>query len=65
MSSNTVAYLKLITNQSNTYGGFFVFIIGMIGNVLNIIIFTSLKTFCETSAAFYMNVTSVASIFNL
>jgi len=37
----------------------------MIGNILNIIIFTSLKTFRETSAAFYMNVTSVVDIFQL
>jgi hypothetical protein len=65
MSSATVDSLKHMTNQSNIYGGFFVFLIGMIGNILNIIIFTSLKTFRETSAAFYMNVTSAVNIFQL
>jgi hypothetical protein len=65
MSSTIVDSLKLATNQSNIYGGFFVFIIGMIGNILNIIIFTSLKTFRQTSAGFYMNVTSCVNIFQL
>jgi hypothetical protein len=65
MSSTIVDALKLATNQSNIYGGFFVFSIGMIGNILNIIIFTSLKTFRETSAAFYMTVTSAVDIFQL
>jgi len=65
MSSDTVNIFKLITNQTTIYGGFFVFFTGMIGNSLNIIIFTSLKTFRETSAAFYMNVTSFVNIFQL
>jgi hypothetical protein len=65
MSSTIVDALKLATNQSSIYGGFLVFFIGMIGNILNIIIFTSLKTFRETSAAFYMTVTSAVDIFQL
>ncbi|CAF1277513.1 unnamed protein product [Rotaria sordida] len=65
MSSNIVDSLRLATNQCNIYGGFFVFFTGMIGNILNVIIFTSLKTFRETSAAFYMNVTSAVNIFQL
>jgi hypothetical protein len=65
MSSTIIDSLKLVTNESTIYGGFFLFVIGMIGNVLNIIIFTSLKTFGETSAAFYMTVTSTVNIFQL
>jgi len=65
MSSDIVEYLKHITNQSNIYGGFIVFCLGMIGNIFNIIIFTSLKTFRETSAAFYMNITSFFNLFQL
>jgi hypothetical protein len=65
MSSAIVNSLKLATNQSTIYGGFFLFIIGTIGNVLNIIIFTSLKTFRETSTAFYLRVTSGVNIFQL
>lgn len=57
--------LKHITNQSNIIGGFFVFSIGIVGNILNIIIFSSLKTFRETSSAFYMNATSAVNIFQL
>ena len=62
MSSDTVNILKLITNQSNIYGGFFVFFTGMIGNILNIIIFTSLKTFRQTSCGFYLTVTSIFNV---
>ncbi|CAF3668843.1 unnamed protein product [Rotaria sp. Silwood1] len=65
MSSMIVDSLKHATNRCNIYGGFFVFGIGITGNILNIIIFTSLKTFRETSAAFYMNVTSAVNIFQL
>jgi hypothetical protein len=65
MSSTIINSPTLATNQSTIYGGFFVFFVGMIGNILNIIIFTSLKTFRETSAAFYMTATSAADIFQL
>jgi hypothetical protein len=65
MSAINVDSLKIATNQSNIYGGFYVFCIGMIGNIFNIIIFTSLKTFRETSAAFYLNITSIVDIFQL
>jgi hypothetical protein len=65
MSSTIIDSLELATNESTIYGGFFLFVIGMIGNTLNIIIFTSLKTFRETSAAFYMNITSIVNIFQI
>ncbi|UJR36275.1 hypothetical protein I4U23_029005 [Adineta vaga] len=65
MSSFTIDALKTATNNSNIYGGFFVFITGVIGNILNIIIFTSLKTFRQTSAAFYMTTASIVNIFQL
>ncbi len=65
MSSAVVNALKLTAVQSTIYGGFFVIFIGVIGNTFNIIIFTSLKTFRETSAAFYMTVSSTISIFQL
>ncbi|CAF1122980.1 unnamed protein product [Adineta steineri] len=65
MSSINVDSYKNATNQSTIYGGFIVFCIGMIGNILNISIFTSLKIFRQTSAAFYMTVTSSVNIFQL
>jgi len=65
MSSEIVDSFKLATIYSSIYGGFFVFFIGMIGNILNIVIFTSLRTFRETTATFYMTVTSAVNIFQL
>ncbi|CAF1930123.1 unnamed protein product [Rotaria magnacalcarata] len=65
MASIAFESLKLATNECNIYGGFFVFSIGVIGNVLNIIIFSSLKTFREMSSTFYMTVTSAVNIFQL
>ncbi len=65
MYSTIIDSLKLAANESTIYGGFFLFIVGMIGNILNIIVFTSLKTFRETSAAFYMTATSTVNIFQL
>ncbi len=46
----------------NIYVGLFIFITGVIGGLLNIIIFTSLKTFRETSCGFYLTVTSVFNV---
>jgi hypothetical protein len=65
MSAINVDSIKITTNQINIYGGLYVFCMGMIGNIFNIIIFTSLKTFRETSAAFYLNITSIVDIFQL
>jgi hypothetical protein len=65
MSTPTIATMKLLANLSTIYGGFFVFTFGMIGNILNIIVFTSLKTFRETSAAFFMTVTSSVNVVQL
>ncbi|CAM4906924.1 unnamed protein product [Rotaria socialis] len=65
MASIAVESFKLATNECNIYGGFFVFSIGIIGSILNIIIFSSLKAFRETSTAFYMTVASAVNIFQL
>jgi hypothetical protein len=64
-SSSVVDMYKLFANLSTIYGGFFVFAFGMIGNILNIIVFTSLNTFRQTSSAFYMTVTSSVNVVQL
>ena len=64
-SPSVVDFYKSLANWSTIYGGFFVFGFGMIGNILNIIVFTSLNTFRETSAALYMTVTSGVNIVQL
>ena len=46
----------------NIYVALFIYVSGIIGALLNIAIFTSLKTFRQTSCGFYLTVTSV---FNL
>lgn len=45
------------------YFGLFILLSCLLGNLLNIIIFTSLKTFRETSCAFYLTVASFVNIF--
>jgi len=64
-SSSLVDSLKYSSQQILVYFGFFVVITGLIGNVFNIIIFTSLKTFRETTCAFYLTIASLVNIFQL
>ncbi|CAF0858877.1 unnamed protein product [Adineta ricciae] len=65
MSATIISTFNHATSYSNIGGGFFIFLAGMIGNILNIIVFTSLKTFRQTSAAFYMTSASFVNIFQL
>ena len=60
--STTVAYYNFIVQQMNIFVGLSIYSTGIIGSILNIIIFTSLKTFRQTSCGFYLTLTSV---FNL
>jgi hypothetical protein len=65
MSTNLVDSLVFASEQIIIYIGFFVLIAGLFGNILNIIIFTSLKTFRETTCAFYLTIASFVNIFQL
>jgi hypothetical protein len=60
--SSIVAEINLIIQSLNRYVGIFIFITGIIGGLLNIIIFTTLKTFRQTSCGFYL---TAISIFNV
>jgi hypothetical protein len=60
--SSTVLQINFIVQQMNIYVGLFIFITGVVGGLLNIIIFTTLKTFRETSCGFYLTVTSVFNV---
>ncbi|UJR18721.1 hypothetical protein I4U23_005628 [Adineta vaga] len=60
--SSTEIILTLATRQVFIYFGLSSMILGVIGNVLNIIIFTTLKTFRETTCAIYLISVSVANI---
>ncbi|CAF0834538.1 unnamed protein product [Adineta steineri] len=62
MSSSIISLLSLAGKQTTIYLGTFTLIAGVIGGLLNIIVFLSLRTFRESSAAFYL---TIMSIFNV
>ncbi|CAF0858895.1 unnamed protein product [Adineta ricciae] len=65
MSRNTSDYLRYVTESIAIDFGFFILITGFIGNLLNIITFLTLKTFRETSCAFYLTTASCANLIHL
>ncbi|CAF1423290.1 unnamed protein product [Rotaria sordida] len=54
MSASNISSLTIASQQINIYVGTFILIIGMIGEILNIIVFLSLQTFRQNSCAFYL-----------
>jgi len=58
----TVISLEFASQQITIYFGLFILITGFIGEILNIIIFTTLKTFRETTCAFYLIFASIIGI---
>lgn len=62
---DTVDLLNAIIQRLNISTGLIVFIFGIIGNILNIIIFMSLKTFRQNPCAFCLIILSISSIGNL
>jgi len=61
-SSSNLDSLRFATRQINIYGGLFIFITSIFGELLNIIVFTTLKTFRQTISSFYLTTTSIANI---
>src|SRR5690242_11677159 len=57
--------LSLIGTQIMIYGGIPVFIAGTIGGLLNTLVFLSLRTFRQSSCAFYLTIMSIVSIIQL
>jgi hypothetical protein len=60
MSTENV--LNFVSQLFHIYYGLPVIILGVIGGILNIIIFTTLKTFRETTCAFYLTAVSLFDI---
>ena len=58
--SNTTAELNKFTYYFSISSSLFIFSIGIIGNILNIIIFTSLKTFRKNPCAFCLLLLSIS-----
>jgi hypothetical protein len=58
--SITEQTISLITFIVSVYVGYFLIIIGLIGNIINILVFTQLKPFRKNQSAFYLTVGSIA-----
>ncbi|CAF1663945.1 unnamed protein product, partial [Adineta ricciae] len=61
-SSLAIHQLDIIIEELNIYVALLIFATGVIGGLLNIIIFSSLKTFRQTSTGFYLIVTSIFNV---
>ncbi|CAF1384148.1 unnamed protein product [Rotaria sp. Silwood1] len=49
----------------SVYLGYFIVIIGVIGNIINILVFTQLKLFRRNQSAFYLTIASIVDSFQL
>ena len=56
---STVDLFNFITQQIYIYFGLFILVFGLIGGILNVIIFTTLNTFRETTCGFYLTTLSL------
>jgi hypothetical protein len=65
MSAPIISTLSYVSQHITIYGGSIIFFGGIIGGLLNIIVFLSLRTFRENSCAFYLIVMSFVNIGNL
>ena len=61
MSSST-EILKYVAQQMNIYVGLFICITGFMGGLLSIIVFTTLKSFRETTCGTYLTAASVTNL---
>ena len=65
MSSETIINtLNTINTDLNIYFGLFILITGIFGQICNVIVFTTLNTFRETTCAFYLTVVSIAQFWS-
>jgi len=62
MTSTIKLSLNVAIQQIAKYYGIPVFIMGVSGGFLNIIVFLSLKTFRQNSCAFYLTIMSIVNI---
>ncbi|CAF0973441.1 unnamed protein product [Rotaria sordida] len=61
-SSSTIQLLLTIAQQYAIYTNFIIFIIGFVGNLLNILVFTKLKIFRNNQCIFYLLIESIVDI---
>ncbi|CAF1173492.1 unnamed protein product [Adineta ricciae] len=65
MCNSTIAVFDSVTQQTIIYFGFSLFILGLIGNLLTLLVFLSLETFRQNSCAFYLTIMSFINTFHL
>ncbi|CAF3152164.1 unnamed protein product [Rotaria sp. Silwood2] len=65
MAEWIISFLGFLSQQLAIYLGIVMFIAGVIGGFLTIVVFLSLRTFRESSCAFYLLIMSVFNIGNL
>ncbi len=65
MSNSTILSLTFASQQVTIYVGFFLFIAGIIGDPLTLIVFLSLRTFRQSSCAFYLTIMSFVNTLHL
>ncbi|CAF1001201.1 unnamed protein product [Rotaria sordida] len=65
--SNSIISLSLafVTQQVIIYVGSFLFVAGLIGNSLTLVVLLSLRTFRQNSCAFYLSIMSIVNTFYL
>ena len=61
MSSEYLAFLQASIVQVYRYGGLFTLVTGIVGELFNILIFTTLKTFRRTTCGFYLTFLSISN----
>jgi len=59
---SAIDYLNTVSLLFSIYVGTFIFVSGIIGNIFNILVFLSLKTFRQNSCAFYLTAMSFLNI---
>ncbi|CAF1584877.1 unnamed protein product [Adineta ricciae] len=62
MSNPLISSLTLVVSQIYVYMGTIITIAGVVGGIINVIIFLSLQIYRENSSAFYLTVVSVVNI---
>jgi len=65
MASSFIASLNFVKQEITIYFGIATLVMGVIGGCLNIIIFLSLKTFRQSSCAFYLMLMSTSDMLRL
>ena len=62
MSNSYISFLDFATAQTYIYAGIPLIIFGVLGGLLNIIVFSSLQIYRQSSSAFYLIVFSIVNI---